>query len=89
MPRRPAEGASSDPRGAAAADDVVADGAAIAERVYRVAVTSRSRLAVAAVAIEYSLSSRSAPYVAYPMPGWQHKDAADSVAVANSRARDS
>lgn len=88
MPRRPAEGASSGPRGAAAADDAVADGAAIAGRAYRVAVTSRSRSAVAAVAIEYSLSSRSAPCVAYPTPGWR-KDAADSAAAASSRARDS
>lgn len=88
VPRRPEEEASSDPREAVAGDGAVADDAAIAECVYHVAATSRSRLIVAAVVVEYSLSFLLAPYVAYRMPEW-HKGVADNVVGASSTARDS
>lgn len=88
MPRHSVEEASSGPREAVAGDDAVADGAATVERACRVAATSRSRLIVAAVAVEYSLSFRLAPYAAYRMPGWR-KGAADNVVGASSTAWDS
>lgn len=76
------------PREAAAEDDAVADDVATVERAYRAAATLWSRSVVAAVAVECSLSSRSALRVAYPMPEWR-KDAGDSAVEASNRARDS
>lgn len=88
VPRHPAEEASSDPREAVAEDDAVADGVAIVERAYRVAVTLRSHSAEAVVAVEYSLSFLLVLCAAYPTPAW-HKDAEDNAVEASSRARDS
>lgn len=68
VPRYLAEEASLDPREVVAEDDAVADGVAIVERAYRVAVTLWSHLAGVVVAVEYSLSSLSVLYAAYPTP---------------------
>lgn len=65
--RHPAEEASSDPREVVAEDDAIADGVAIVERAYH-AATSWSRLAEAAVAVEYSLSSQWVLDAAYSSP---------------------
>lgn len=88
MPSRLAEGASSDLRGAAAEDGAAADGAVTAERGCCAAATSSLRSAGVAVAVEYSLSSRLVPRVAYRMPE-RRKDAADNAAEVSNRARDS
>lgn len=87
VPRRLAKVASLGPREAVAENGAIAGDAAIAERAYCAVVTLRSRLTEVAVVIGCSLSSPLVPYVAYPRPGW-HKDAADNVAEANSKARD-
>lgn len=86
--RHPAEEASLDPREVVAEDDAVADGVATVERAYRVAVTLRSHLAGAVVAVEYSLSFLLVLGAAYPTPA-RHKDAEDNAVEASSRARDS
>lgn len=84
----PAEEASLDPREVVAENDAIADGVATVERVYRVAVTLRSHLAEAVVAVEYSLSFQLVLYVAYPTLA-RHKDAEDNAVEASSRVRDS
>lgn len=87
VPRHPAEEASLDPR-EVVENDVVADGVATVERAYHVAVTLRSHLTEAVVAVGYSLSFLLVLYAVYPTPAW-HKDAEDNAAEASSRARDS
>lgn len=86
VPRHLAEEASLDPGEVVAEDDAIADDVATVERAYHVA-TLWSHLTEAAVAIEYSLSSLLALYVAYPTPAW-HKDAEDNVVEASSRVWD-
>lgn len=86
--RHLAEEASLDPREVVAEDDAVADGVVTVERAYCVAATLWSHLAEAAVAVEYSLSSLTVLYAAYPTPA-RHKDAEDNAVEASSRVRDS
>lgn len=86
--RHPAEEASSDPREVVAEDDAVADDVETVERVCRVAVMSWLHLAEAAVAVEYSLSSLSVLYAAYPTLV-RHKDVEDNAVEASSRVQDS
>lgn len=88
LPRHPAEEASLDPREVVAEDDAAADGVATVERAYRVAVTLRSHLVAAVVAVEYSLSFQLVLYAAYPMLAL-HKGAEDNAVEASSRVRDS
>lgn len=68
VPKHLVEEASLDPREVVAEDDAVADGVAIVERAYHVVAMLWSHLAGVVVAVEYSLSSLSVLYAAYPTP---------------------